>query len=116
MTDQPLFSALIAFSELALEGVICWQWCYLVRHKVFLRCPRFTSRCCCMQDAKVTSYLATSGEEGETWQGRLGVLADQLSTGIQRLRDPPLTPPSSQPPGEVPLGCCSHLNSVIMHL
>lgn len=47
------------------------------------------------QDAKVTSYLATAGEEGESWQGRLGVLADQLSTSLQRLRDPPLSPPSS---------------------
>lgn len=48
-----------------------------------------------VQDAKVTSYLATAGEEGESWQGRLGVLADQLSTSLQRLRDPPLSPPSS---------------------
>ncbi|KAK9815023.1 hypothetical protein WJX73_005105 [Symbiochloris irregularis] len=47
------------------------------------------------QDAKVTSYLAGSGEEGESLKGRLGVLLDQVSQGLQRWRDPPLTPPSA---------------------
>ena len=49
----------------------------------------------CSQDARVTSYLAGSGEEGESLRGRLGVLLDQVSLGLQRWRDPPLTPPSA---------------------